>query len=85
MILFFSVQHFRKLRNNLNVLAVKVLDSQSRSLMVKTLDGSKINSAFHPCEVDKKSTRKVECYKVECLLKVALVLKQLKPIHKKGP
>ena len=38
-----------------NGLVVKVLDSQSRSLMVKALGGSKVNSAFHPSEVDKTS------------------------------
>ena len=36
-VLFFSIQHFGKLGVNLNGLVVKVLDSQSRSLMVKTI------------------------------------------------
>ena len=36
-VLFFSIQHFGKLEVNLNGLVVKVLDSQSRSLMVKTI------------------------------------------------
>ena len=35
-VLFFSIQHFWKLGVFLNDLVVKVLDSQSRSLMVKT-------------------------------------------------
>ena len=34
---FFSIQYFGKLGVNLNGLVVKVLDSQSRSLMVKTI------------------------------------------------
>ena len=36
-VVFFSIQHFGKLKVNLNDLVVKVLDSQSRSLMVKTI------------------------------------------------
>ena len=36
-VLFFSIQNFGKLGVNLNGLVVKVLDSQSRSLMVKTI------------------------------------------------
>ena len=36
-VLFFSIQHFGKLGVNLNDLVVKVLDSQSRSLMVKNI------------------------------------------------
>ena len=36
-VLFFSIQHFGKLGVNLNDLVVKVLDSQSRRLMVKTI------------------------------------------------
>ena len=35
---------------------VKGLDSQSRGLWFKTLGGSKVNSAFHPSEVDQLST-----------------------------
>ena len=56
-VLFFSIQHFGKLVVNLNSLVVKLLDSQSRSLMVKPLAGSEVDSAFHPSEVDKISTR----------------------------
>ena len=37
LLLFFSIQHFEKLGVNLNGLVLKVLDSQSRSLMVKTM------------------------------------------------
>ena len=41
-----------------NGLVVKVLDSQSRGpIFKKPLGGSKVNSAFHPSEVDKMSTR----------------------------
>ena len=37
---------------------VKVLDSQSRGVPCsKPLGGSKVDSAFHPYEVDKMSTR----------------------------
>ena len=38
-------------------LVVKALDSQSRVPCSKTLGGSKVDSAFHPFEVDKMSTR----------------------------
>ena len=47
-VLFFSFEHFGNLGVNLNGLVVKVLDSQFRSL---------IDSAFHPSEADKMSTR----------------------------
>ena len=53
-----------------------------------TLGGSKVDSAFHPSEVDKMSTRsfwKLSGKKVNCLLKVAQALRQSNPIHKKGP
>ena len=41
-----------------NGLVVKVLDSQSRGpIFKKPLGGSKVNSVFHPSEVDKMSTR----------------------------
>ena len=40
-----------------NYLVVKVLDSQSRSLMVKTVGGFKVDLAFHSSEVDRISTR----------------------------
>ena len=40
-----------------NGLAVKALDSQSRVPCSKPLGGSKVDSAFHPSEVDKMSTR----------------------------
>ena len=36
---------------------VKALDSQSRGLCSKPLDGSKVDSAFPPSEVEKMSTR----------------------------
>ena len=36
---------------------VKMLDSQSRGPCLKPLGGSKVNSAFHPSEVGKMSTR----------------------------
>ena len=39
------------------LLVVKALDSQSRVPCSKPLGGSKIDSAFHPSEVDKMSTR----------------------------
>ena len=35
----------------------KALDSQSRVLYIKLLSGSKVDSAFHPSDVDKMSTR----------------------------
>ena len=41
----------------INGLLVKALDSQSRGPVFKPLGGSKVNSALHPCEVDKMSTR----------------------------
>ena len=37
-------------------LVVKTLDSQSRAPCLKPLGGSKVDSAFHPSEVDKMST-----------------------------
>ena len=37
---------------------VKVLDAQSRGPLSKPLGGFKVNSAFHPSEVDQLSTRK---------------------------
>ena len=40
-----------------NGLVVKALDSQSRGPVFKTTGGSKVDSAFHPSEVDKMSTR----------------------------
>ena len=40
---------------DINGLVVKVLDSQSRGPI--PLGGSKVESAFHPSEVDKMSTR----------------------------
>ena len=54
----------------------------------KPLGGSKVDSAFHPSKVDKMSTRnfwELSGKKRNYLLKVALALRQLKPIHKKGP
>ena len=39
--LFFAIQHFGKLEANLYGLVVKVLDSQSTSLMLKPFGGSK--------------------------------------------
>ena len=65
---------------------VKAMDSQSRGPML-SLGGSKVDSAFHPSKVDKMSTRnfwELSRKKVNCLLEVALALRQLKPIHKKG-
>ena len=39
-------------------LVVKALDSQSRGpVFKKPVGGSKVDSAFHPSEVDKMSTR----------------------------
>ena len=40
-----------------NGLVVKELDSQSRGPVFKTTGGSKVDSAFHPSEVNKVSTR----------------------------
>ena len=63
---------------------VKALDSQSRGPMFKT----KIDSAVHPFEIDKMSTRdfwELSGKKLNCLLKVALALRQLNLIHKKEP
>ena len=41
-----------------NGLVVKALDSQSRGpVFKKSLGGSKVDSAFHPSEVDEMSTR----------------------------
>ena len=42
---------------NDNDLVVKVLDSQSRGPVFKTTGGSKVDSVFHPSEVDKVSIR----------------------------
>ena len=56
--------------------------------IIVTLGGSKVDSAFHASEVDKMSTRffwELSGKKVNCLLKVAQALRQLNPIHKKGP
>ena len=53
----------------------------------KPLGGSKVDSAFHPSRVDKTSTRnfwELNGKKVNCLLEVAVALRQLNPIHKKG-
>ena len=38
-------------------LVVKALDSQSRGHLLKTMGGSKADSAVHPSEIDKMSTR----------------------------
>ena len=43
--------------SGLRWLAVKTLDSQSRGSVLKPLGGSKVDSAFHPSEGDKVSTR----------------------------
>ena len=40
-------------------LVVKALDFQSRGPVLKTIGGSKVDSAFHPSEVDKMSTRNI--------------------------
>ena len=61
-------------------LVVKTLDSQSRGPLSQPLGDSKVDSAFHSSKVNKISTKKVNC-----LLKVALALGQLNPMHKKGP
>ena len=68
-----------------NGLVVKMLDSQSVGPVFKTLGGSKVDSAFHPSKVDKMSARNFGELKVNCLLEVALALRQLNPVHKKGP
>ena len=56
-------------------------------LCSKPLGGSKVDSAFHHSEVGKMSTRNIWelSDKSNCLHKVALALRQLNPIHKKGP
>ena len=54
----------------------------------KLLGGSKVDSAFHPFKVDKMSTRnfwQLSGKKRNYLLKVAVALRQLNSIHKKGP
>ena len=54
----------------------------------KPVGGSKVDSVFHPSKVDEVSTRnfwELSGKKVNCLLEVALALRQLNPIHKKGP
>ena len=71
--LFFSMQHFGKLGVNPNDLVVKLLESQSRSPIFKTLGGSKVDSNFHTSEVDRMSTRnfwKLNVIKYNCLLKL---------------
>ena len=40
-----------------NGLVVKALDSKSKDPIFKTTGWLKVNSAFHPSEVDKMSTR----------------------------
>ena len=40
-----------------NGLAVRALDSQSRDPVFKPLGGSKVDSAFHPSDIDKMSTK----------------------------
>ena len=79
--LFFSMQHFGKLGVNPNDLVVKLLESQSRSPIFKTLGGSKIDSNFHTSEVDRMSTRnfwKLNVIKYNCLLKLALYVPSIK-------
>ena len=86
-ILFFSIQHFEKLGVNLDGLVVKVLDSIPGVPFSKPLCGSKVDSAFHPSEVNIMSTGnfwELSVKKVNYLLKVALALKQSNPIYKKG-
>ena len=54
----------------------------------KPLGGSKVDSAFHPSEVDKMSTRnfwELNGKKETVSNEVAVALRQLNPIRKKGP
>ena len=44
-------------RSGANCLVVKALDSNPGVSLSKPLSGSKVNSAFHPSEVNKMSTR----------------------------
>ena len=37
--------------------SLEAMDSQSRGPVFKTTSGSKVDSAFHHCEVDKMSTK----------------------------
>ena len=84
------MQHFGKLVVSVNGPVVKLLDSQSNQ-----------ESRFQSHWVDPRLTQsfillrlikwvaeilgKLSCYKLNCLLKVTLTLRQLKTIHKKGP
>ena len=75
------MQHFGKLGVNSNDLVIKLLESQSRSPMFKTLGGSKVDSTFHTSEVDRISNRnfwKLNVIKYNCLLKLALYVLSIK-------
>ena len=79
---------FRENFSPSNGLVVKVLDSQSKGTLFKTSGWLQGGSALYPSEVDKISTRNFWEFsgkKVNCLLEVALALRQLNPIHKKEP
>ena len=49
--------YFQKININRSGSVVKLLDSQSRVLCSKPLGCSEVDSALHPSEVDKMSTR----------------------------
>ena len=68
-----------------NGLVVKALDFQSSGPCSKPPGGFKVDSAFHPSEVGIPGISGNLVVKVNCLLEVALALRQLNPIHKKGP
>ena len=55
---FCKILYIRKYVSGvLKHLVDKALDSKSRVLYLKLLSGSKVDSAFHPSDVDKMSTR----------------------------
>ena len=85
-VFLFSMQDFGKLGFNLNGLVVKVLDSQSRSPVFKTIgwiQGWLSLSPFWGWSNKCQEFLGTSCYKVNCLLRAALSLRQLKTIHKK--
>ena len=85
-VLLFSMQNFGKLGLNLNGLVVKVLDSQSRSPVFKTIgwiQGWLSLSPFWDWSNECQEFLRTSCYKVNCLLRAALALRQLKTIQKK--
>ena len=66
---------------------VKTLDSQSKVSIFKSTDGPKVDSDFHPSEVDQMSTRNFWELVVESKMPPSsgyVAMRQLNPIHEKG-